>query len=165
MASLPSGFTLDRLIDRTADHRAGPRSTAPCVDGSTIGVRLSAANARVLGASFGSSSSPGWATACVALVRVSSRYAYDYDPTDGIGAGLCDFVGIATHVIGHASGSFSGGDRSASCLRQKALLMTPPSTRRAAPVVADASGLATYATSEATSCGVAKRLISEVGRT
>src|SRR5271157_1727398 len=50
-------------------------------------------------------------------------------------------------------------------IAQKALLMTPPSTRSAAPVVADASGLATYATSVAISSGAANRLISEVGRT
>src|SRR5262245_20684790 len=48
---------------------------------------------------------------------------------------------------------------------QNALLTTPPSTRSAAPVVADASGLATYATSDATSSGFANRLISDVGRT
>jgi hypothetical protein len=39
--------------------------------------------------------------------------------------------------------------------------MTAPSTRRAAPVVAEASGLATEATSEATSCGDAKRSITQ----
>lgn len=39
----------------------------------------------------------------------------------------------------------------ASRKAQKALFTTPPSTRSAAPVVADDSGLATYATSDATS--------------
>ena len=48
---------------------------------------------------------------------------------------------------------------------QTALFTTPPSTRSAAPVVAEDSGLATYATREATSSGLAKRLISEVGLT
>src|SRR5881296_2251085 len=48
---------------------------------------------------------------------------------------------------------------------QKALLTTPPSTRSAAPVVADASGLATYATIDATSSGIAKRFSNDVGRT
>src|SRR6266550_4353231 len=41
---------------------------------------------------------------------------------------------------------------------------TPPSARKAAPFVADESGLATNATSAATSSGVAKRFRSEVGR-
>src|SRR5260370_2788539 len=40
---------------------------------------------------------------------------------------------------------------------------TPPSARKAAPFVADERGLATNATSAATSSGVAKRLRSEVG--
>src|SRR5580765_5114158 len=40
---------------------------------------------------------------------------------------------------------------------------TPPSARKAAPFVADESGLATNATSAATSSGAAKRLRSEVG--
>src|SRR4029077_7224797 len=41
---------------------------------------------------------------------------------------------------------------------------TPPSARKAAPFVADESGLATNATSAATSSGVAKRFRSEVAR-
>src|SRR2546430_7382402 len=41
---------------------------------------------------------------------------------------------------------------------------TPPSARNAAPLVADESGLATNATSAATSAGVAKRCSSEPGR-
>jgi hypothetical protein len=42
---------------------------------------------------------------------------------------------------------------------QIALLTTPPSTRSAAPAVAEVSGLATSATGAATSCGDAKRLL------
>src|ERR1039457_3347654 len=42
---------------------------------------------------------------------------------------------------------------------------TPPSTRRAAPLIAAASGLQTNATSAATSAGVANRLIRDLGRT
>ena len=42
---------------------------------------------------------------------------------------------------------------------------TPPSTRRAAPLVAEATGLQTYATIDATSSGVANRLSKEDGRT
>lgn len=35
---------------------------------------------------------------------------YDFDPTNGITAGTIDFVGIATHEIGHAMGFVSGVD-------------------------------------------------------
>src|SRR5436309_15653528 len=41
---------------------------------------------------------------------------------------------------------------------------TPPSTRSAAPFVADESGLTMNATNEATSSGVANRLSRELGR-
>src|SRR5947208_6298848 len=41
---------------------------------------------------------------------------------------------------------------------------TPPSARKAAPFVADESGVATNATNAATSSGVAKRCSSELGR-
>src|SRR2546427_7158229 len=47
---------------------------------------------------------------------------------------------------------------------QKIERTTPPSARKAAPFVADESGLATNATSAATSSGVAKRCSSELGR-
>jgi hypothetical protein len=42
---------------------------------------------------------------------------------------------------------------------------TPPSTRSAAPLVAEESGLAMNVTSEATSSVEAKRLSNELGRT
>ena len=47
---------------------------------------------------------------------------------------------------------------------QKALLIVPPSTRSAAPLVADDAGLATYVTIAATSSGVANRCSKDVGR-
>ena len=50
-------------------------------------------------------------------------------------------------------------------MRQNTLFVQPPSTRSAAPVVPDESGLAMYATMEAISSGVPKHLIREVGRT
>src|SRR4029077_14096165 len=49
-------------------------------------------------------------------------------------------------------------------LDQRIERTTPPSARKAAPFVADESGLATNATRAATSSGVAKRFSSEVGR-
>jgi len=47
---------------------------------------------------------------------------------------------------------------------QKIECKMPPSNRRAAPLVADESGLATKVTSAATSSIVAKRSKSELGR-
>src|SRR4029077_13072945 len=47
---------------------------------------------------------------------------------------------------------------------QRIELTMPPSARKAAPFVADESGLATKVTNAAISSGVAKRCSSEVGR-
>lgn len=110
VSHLPNTVAFDRLINRTTDNPAGAGSATPYIDGSTIGVRLTAANARALGVSFGGSTSPGCATACDALIRMSSSLSYDYDASDGITAGQYDFVGAATHELGHALGFFSGVD-------------------------------------------------------
>jgi len=37
-------------------------------------------------------------------IEFNSDFAFDFDPSDGIGAGLTDFVGVAIHEIGHALG-------------------------------------------------------------
>ena len=71
------------------------------------------------------------------------------------------FVVVSCPFVGPGISS----DLCLAIMHQNALFTVPPSTRNAAPVVAEDSGLATYATSEATSCGVLNRLSSEVGRT
>ncbi len=45
-----------------------------------------------------------------ASITFSSSFAYDYDPSDGITGGAFDFIGIATHEIGHALGFISSSD-------------------------------------------------------
>lgn len=45
-----------------------------------------------------------------ASITFSSGFAWDFDPSDGVGAGLRDFVGVAIHEIGHALGFTSGVD-------------------------------------------------------
>lgn len=112
VANLPktTKFTYDRLINRTADNPAGAGSATPYIDHGSMTVQLSAANARALGLRFQSNESPGCAAACDARIDVSTRYLYDYDPSDGITPGAYDFVGIVSHEIGHALGFFSGVD-------------------------------------------------------
>lgn len=44
------------------------------------------------------------------LIRFNTFYGFDFDPSDGITAGQFDFVGIATHEIGHVLGFVSGVD-------------------------------------------------------
>ncbi|HRK18332.1 MAG TPA: NF038122 family metalloprotease [Hyphomicrobiaceae bacterium] len=43
-------------------------------------------------------------------IQFNTSFSWDFDPTDGIGAGLQDFVGVAFHEIGHVLGFTSGVD-------------------------------------------------------
>jgi hypothetical protein len=45
-----------------------------------------------------------------ASISFSSDFTWDFDPTNGIAPGNFDFVGVATHEIGHALGFVSGVD-------------------------------------------------------
>jgi hypothetical protein len=110
LASLPTGSSFSRLVNRSSDNPAGPGSLTPYVDGGTIGVRLAAPNARALGQQFPLSTAMGCPAGCDARIRLSSSVAFDLDPSDGITAGQYDFVGVAMHEIGHAMGFSSGVD-------------------------------------------------------
>lgn len=63
---------------------------------------MTQANAKALG--FGV---PGGADA---QITFNSTFSFDFDPGDGIGTGLTDFVTVAAHEIGHALGFISGVD-------------------------------------------------------
>lgn len=45
-----------------------------------------------------------------ASITFSSNFTWDFDPINGIDGGAFDFVGVATHEIGHAMGFVSGVD-------------------------------------------------------
>jgi subtilisin-like proprotein convertase family protein len=45
-----------------------------------------------------------------ASITFSSQFPFDYNPDDGIAAGKSDFVGVATHEIGHSLGFVSAVD-------------------------------------------------------
>lgn len=43
-------------------------------------------------------------------ITFSSNFDFDFNPTDGIDIGAYDFIGVATHEMGHALGFVSGVD-------------------------------------------------------
>ncbi len=69
---------------------------------NNIFLALNTANAKALGLYSGSGSD--------ANITFSDLFDWDFDQSDGIGAGLQDFVGVAIHEIGHALGFTSGVD-------------------------------------------------------
>ncbi len=114
VANLAAGASNPLLINYTADNPNGPGSATPYLD--TVGannttVRITNANAKAVGlATVGSTIGGNCAAACDAFIQFSNSLPFDFDPSDGIGAGLLDFTGVATHEIGHALGFISGVD-------------------------------------------------------
>ena len=53
---------------------------------------------------------PGTAPEIDAFITFNSTVNFDFEPADGITFGATDFVGVATHEIGHALGFISGVD-------------------------------------------------------
>ncbi len=108
-SSLQSGDSFAMLLNGTANNPNGVGSRTPYVDNdgdaNNTTIRATTANARALGLSVtygtGDNSFDG-------LITFSSRFAFDFDSSDGITAGMYDFVGVATHEIGHALGFISG---------------------------------------------------------
>jgi PEP-CTERM motif len=113
VASLQPGSSFGVLINRTSDNPNGSGSATPYVDltgANNQQVRLTTANAKALGLAAGTGVVGACATTCDASIQFSNTFAFDFDPSDGITAGQYDFVGIATHEIGHALGFISGVD-------------------------------------------------------
>jgi hypothetical protein len=101
-AALPSGANYNRLINHTSNNPNGANSAVPYLN-SMDRVGMTTANAKALGL-LGSTATFD------AFIRFNADLGFDFNPTDGITAGQFDFVGAATHELGHALGFVSGVD-------------------------------------------------------
>jgi hypothetical protein len=113
VTNLPAGSSVPMLINRTRDNPNGSGSATPYLDtagANNSTMSINAANARALGLSFGTGGVSGGCSDCDAYIEFSTSFTWDHDPSNGIDANAFDFVGIATHEIGHALGFVSGVD-------------------------------------------------------
>lgn len=106
-AHLQAG-SVNMLINRTANDPNGAGSAVPYLDANGSAnnrtISVSRADAKALGLIAGNNATID------ATITFSSTFSYDFNPADGIAAGLFDFVGLATHELGHALGFSSGVD-------------------------------------------------------
>lgn len=79
-------------------------------DGSFNNVLLDTNTANIKALGFTTDSFGNPISGSDASISFSSQFAFDFDPTNGIAPGTYDFIGVATHEIGHALGFVSGVD-------------------------------------------------------
>jgi hypothetical protein len=117
VSNLSNSNAFSMLINRTSNNPNGSGSATPYVDSGTTDnnstIRMNTANAKALGLAFDpllrlDPLDPN--SLYDADIAFSSSYTWDFNPDDGITAGAFDFVGVATHEIGHALGFVSGVD-------------------------------------------------------
>ncbi len=112
-ANLPAGSAFNVLINRTSDNPNGSGSATPYLDTAGANnqtIRITNANAKAIGVAPTNTAVGACTSACDGSIVFGTAFTWDYNPNDGIAAGAFDFVGIATHEIGHALGFISGVD-------------------------------------------------------
>jgi hypothetical protein len=114
VASLASGSHFGMLLNRTANSPNGLGSPIPFVDNDSdannANIRISTAEAKALGLAPAPQSLSNCIGQCDGFIQFSSNYTFDFNPHDGINADAFDFVGVASHEIGHTLGFISGVD-------------------------------------------------------
>jgi hypothetical protein len=124
IANLPAGAGVPSLVNRTNQNPNGVGSATPYLDNNgdtnNTTLRFSTSNAKALGLVAGND------LASDGSIAFSTSFTWDFDPSDGIASGAFDFVGIATHEIGHMLGFISGVDTldTGSPLNETALRMS-----------------------------------------
>jgi hypothetical protein len=107
-AGLSNSSCLNVYMNGTKGNPNGAGSATPFLDNDCDAnnktVRLTWANARALNLV------DRWDTTSDGSVKFSSSFTWDFDPSNGIDGNAYDFVGVATHEIGHALGFVSGVD-------------------------------------------------------
>ena len=101
--SLSTTNDFNVLINRTSDNPNGNGSATPYVAQQSV-LLYNRANAKAIGLIAADDSNLD------AAITFNSDLNFDFDPSDGIGAGQFDFIGVAIHEIGHAMGFTSGVD-------------------------------------------------------
>jgi hypothetical protein len=110
VASLSSNSAFNMLLNRTSNNPNGFGSANPYLDNdgdaNNRSLNISNANAKALGLA-----TTGNSDASISFnSNILTGFTWDFNPNDGINPGDFDFVGLATHEIGHALGFTSGVD-------------------------------------------------------
>lgn len=99
-------------INRTSEN--GNLATAYLDNDGSINntfVQMTTANAAALGLPFTRNTLGGLCSlACDGYIQFSNSQPFDFDRSNGITSGQIDFIGLATHEIGHTLGFVSGVD-------------------------------------------------------
>lgn len=108
VSNMATGPCMSILMNGTTSNPNGANSSQTFVDNNcnlnNQAIRPTRANARALGLYAAHDNTIDGS------VSFSNSFTWDFDPTNGVNANAFDFIGVATHEIGHALGFISGVD-------------------------------------------------------